>query len=137
VIRAWVADDAIALVTSVVSRIAVALRSHSMKNSESGKSDNKGRGLPPNPKKPLKPGDAVRSFRHETPNKHIDTRCYVHLAHDGSAFYFSGMDDYRSLPAAEAFAAVFAPLPGLGGVTYEQIAASWAAVARLSGERPP
>jgi hypothetical protein len=69
--------------------------------------------------------------------KHIDTRCYVHLAHDGSAFYFSGQDDYRSLPAAEAFAAAFAQLPGLGGVTYEQIAASWAAVERLSGERPP
>jgi hypothetical protein len=28
-------------------------------------------------------------------------------------------------------AAVFVPLPGLAGVTSEQIAASWAAVARL------
>jgi hypothetical protein len=64
--------------------------------------------------------------------KHIDTRRYVHLDPEGAAFVYQGPDRYRSFPVADVLAAVFAPLPGLAGVTYAQIAASWAAVHRLS-----
>ncbi|MGH3994438.1 MAG: hypothetical protein ACRDSN_18500 [Pseudonocardiaceae bacterium] len=59
----------------------------------------------------LTDGTALQAY------KHIDTRRYVHLAPDG---------------AAVAFAAVFAPLPCLAGVTEEQIVASSAAVERLT-----
>jgi hypothetical protein len=65
--------------------------------------------------------------------KHIDTRCYIHLASDGRAFVYEEPDRYRRFPAAEVLAAVFTPLPGLAGVTEAQIDASWAAVDRLSG----
>ncbi|MEA2387207.1 MAG: ribonuclease VapC [Thermoleophilaceae bacterium] len=65
--------------------------------------------------------------------KHIDTRCYVHLASDGRAFVYEDPDRYRSVAAADVLAAVFAPLPGLAGVTEAQIDASRAAVDRLSG----
>jgi hypothetical protein len=63
--------------------------------------------------------------------KHIDTRCYIHLASNGEAFVYESPDRYRRLPAADVLAAVFAGLPGLAGVTDEQIGASWAAVERL------
>lgn len=64
--------------------------------------------------------------------KHIDTRRYVHLDHDGAAFVYLETDRYRAFPVTEVLAAVFAPLPGLRGVTDEQIHASWEAVDRLS-----
>ena len=63
--------------------------------------------------------------------KHIDTRCYIHLASDGEAFVYESPDRYRTFPAANILTAVFASLPGLAGVTDEQIRASWAAVERL------
>jgi hypothetical protein len=63
--------------------------------------------------------------------KHIDTRRYVHLAANGEAFVYEHPNRYRSLPVADAFAAVFASLVGLAGVTGDQVAASWAAVERL------
>jgi hypothetical protein len=63
--------------------------------------------------------------------KHIDARRYVHLDPGGAAFVYESPDGYRHAPVADLLAAVFAPLPGLAGVTSEQIAASWAAVARL------
>ncbi len=64
--------------------------------------------------------------------KHIDTRRYIHLASDGRAFVYEDPDRYRRFPAAEVLAAVFAPLPGLAGVTDAQIDASWVAVDHLS-----
>jgi hypothetical protein len=63
--------------------------------------------------------------------KHIDTRRYVHLDPAGAAFVYESPRGYRHAPVADVLAAVFAPLPGLAGVSSEQIAASWAAVARL------
>jgi hypothetical protein len=63
--------------------------------------------------------------------KHYDTRGYVHLAPDGEAFVFEPPNSYRSFPLADVLAAVFAPLPGLAGVTGEQVTASWAVVERL------
>jgi hypothetical protein len=63
--------------------------------------------------------------------KHIDTRGYIHLASTGEAFVYESPDRYRTFPAADVLAAVFAALPGLAGVTDEQIRASWAAVERL------
>ena len=69
--------------------------------------------------------------------KHVDTRCYIHLALDGQAFVYEEPDRYRSVPAATVLAAVFAPLPGLAGVTGEQISASWAAVERLEAGNTP
>jgi NAD(P)-dependent dehydrogenase (short-subunit alcohol dehydrogenase family) len=84
-------------------------------------------------------GDFMWMFEVELTNgsslqayKHIDTRRYVHLAPDGEAFVFEPPECYRSVPAADVLAAVFAPLPGLAGVTEEQIRASWEAVERLS-----
>ena len=65
--------------------------------------------------------------------KHVDTRCYIHLAPDGEAFVNEEPDNYRSVPAADVLTAVFRPLPGLAGVTEEQIDASWAAVERVEG----
>jgi hypothetical protein len=80
-------------------------------------------------------GDFMWMFEVELTNgtplqayKHADTRRYVHLAPDGRAFVFEPPDSYRSVPTADVLAAVFAPLPGLAGVTDEQIDASWAAV---------
>ena len=65
--------------------------------------------------------------------KHIDTRRYVHLDQDGTAWVYSPRDRYRPYPVTEVLTEVFRPLPGLAGVTDEQIEASWAAVARLDG----
>ena len=64
--------------------------------------------------------------------KHIDTRRYVHLDHKGAAYTYTYRERYRPCPAADVLAAVFTPLPGLAGVTTQQISASWAAVARLN-----
>jgi hypothetical protein len=44
--------------------------------------------------------------------KHIDTRRYVHLAHDGAAFVFEPPDRYHRVPAAEALAQALGPLRG-------------------------
>jgi len=63
--------------------------------------------------------------------KHIDTRGYVHLDHKGAAYVYTYRERYRLCPIADVLAAVFAPLPGLMGVSARQISASWAAVARL------
>jgi hypothetical protein len=60
--------------------------------------------------------------------KHIDTRRYVHLAPDGKAFVYEPPDRYRRIPTVDVLAAVFAPLPGLAGVSERQVHASWAAV---------
>jgi hypothetical protein len=64
--------------------------------------------------------------------KHIDTRRYVHLDRDGAAFVYEWPERYRSSPVTEVLTEVFAPLPGLVGVTVQQISAAWAAVERLS-----
>jgi hypothetical protein len=84
-------------------------------------------------------GDFMWMFEVELDNgmplqayKHVDTRGYVHLAPDGSAFIYEPPDRYRSFPVADVLAAVFAPLLGLAGVTADQISASWGAVKRLS-----
>jgi len=69
--------------------------------------------------------------------KHIDTRRYVHLAPDGTAFFYEGPDRYRSIAAARVLAEVFARLPGLSGVTDEQISESWAAVEHLRRVHTP
>ena len=63
--------------------------------------------------------------------KHIYTRRYVHLGADGDAFAYESRQHYRRIGAADAFDAVFAVLPGLFGVTQDQIDRSWAAVDRL------
>jgi hypothetical protein len=63
--------------------------------------------------------------------KHIDTRCYIHLASNGEAFVYESPDRYRTFPAADVLAAVFAPLLGLAGVTDKQIRAWRVAVERL------
>ena len=69
--------------------------------------------------------------------KHADTRRYVHLAPDGTAFYYEEPDRYRRISAASVLAEVFVPLPGLFGVTNEQISESWAAVERLKRKQTP
>ena len=66
--------------------------------------------------------------------KHIDTRRYVHLDPCGRAFVYESPDRYRPFPVADVLAAVFATLPGLAGVTDEQVTASRAAVERLRRE---
>jgi hypothetical protein len=83
-------------------------------------------------------GDFMWMFEVELANgeslhayKHVDTRGYVHLTPDGDAFFYEPPDRYRSLPIADAFAAVFAPLVGLEEVTGDQVSVSWAAVGRL------
>lgn len=60
----------------------------------------------------------------------VDTRRYLHLAASGEAFAFESPDLYRPFPLRRAIIDVFACLPGLAGVTDEQISASWAAVVR-------
>jgi hypothetical protein len=85
-------------------------------------------------------GDFMWMFEVELSNgmslqayKHVDTRRYIHLAADGTAFVFESPNWYRRVPAAVVLAAVFAPLDkGLYGVTDRQIEASWAAVERLA-----
>ncbi|MEA2157456.1 MAG: ribonuclease VapC [Solirubrobacteraceae bacterium] len=69
--------------------------------------------------------------------KHICTRRYVHLDADGAAFVYESRERYRSRPAADVLAGVFATLPGLYGVTDEQVARSWAAVDRLEETADP
>ena len=68
------------------------------------------------------------------PYTHIDSRRYVHLDPSGAAFAYEEFGRYRRVPLANVLAEVFAPLPGLAGVTPEQIGASWAALARASSE---
>jgi hypothetical protein len=63
--------------------------------------------------------------------KHIDTRGYIHLAAGGQAYYYKPPDRYIGVAAGYVLAQVFRDLPRLGGVTAEQIDASWAAVRRL------
>jgi hypothetical protein len=66
--------------------------------------------------------------------KHFHTRCYIHLDSNGEAFVYEPRDRYRSMPVADVLAAVFLPLlelPGIHGVSDEQVARSWAAVDRL------
>jgi hypothetical protein len=63
--------------------------------------------------------------------KHIETRGYLHLAADGTAYVYTDRDRYRPMSAADVLRAVIVGLPGLAGVTDEQIDASWAAVERL------
>ena len=64
--------------------------------------------------------------------KHVESRCYIHLAPDGATFVFEPPDRYRSVPTADVLAAVFAPLIRLADVTDQQITASWARVDWLS-----
>lgn len=63
--------------------------------------------------------------------KHIDTRCYAHLATDGQAYFYEPPDRYVPIPAPQIFAAVFRTLPRLVGVTEGQILDSRNAVDRL------
>jgi hypothetical protein len=63
--------------------------------------------------------------------KHIDTRRYVHLDSDGNAFIDETDGRYRSISIIELLMRVFARLPGLYGVTDDQIRASCRAVGRL------
>jgi len=63
--------------------------------------------------------------------KHVDTRRSVHLAADGSAYYYAPPGRYVPIAAGDVLAEVFRDLPWLSGVTEEQIAASRAAVDRL------
>ncbi len=73
----------------------------------------------------LTTGDRLQAY------KHVDTRRYVHLAHDGTAYTYEPEDRYRVVPLGDVLVAVFAPLAGLAGVTEEQVRASWEAVERL------
>ena len=68
--------------------------------------------------------------------KHVDTRCYVHLAADGEAYFYESPDRYVSIPAWQIFAAVFRDLPRLGLVTKGQVIDSQAAVVRLCEGEP-
>jgi hypothetical protein len=63
--------------------------------------------------------------------KHIYTRRSVHLHASGEAFAYVPRGRYRSVPAADVLTEVFETLPGLYGVTEDQIARSWTAVDRL------
>jgi hypothetical protein len=63
--------------------------------------------------------------------KHIDTRCYVHLDGDCNAFVYETPGRYRSIDIVHLLELVFARLPGLAGVTDEQVHASLRAVDRL------
>jgi hypothetical protein len=87
-------------------------------------------------------GDFMWMFEVELTNgarlqayKHIDTRCYVHLAADGAAYVYEHEDRYREIPLIDLLSAVFAPLVGLASVTSEQVGASWAVIDRLISER--
>ncbi len=53
--------------------------------------------------------------------KHIDTRRYIHLSLDGLAFAYQPPGRYRRVEAADVLAEVFVVLPGLAGVTDEQV----------------
>lgn len=66
--------------------------------------------------------------------KHIDTRGYLHLDADGGAWLYESPQRYRSVPVADLLVDVIAGLPGLAGVTDEQIRASWRAVDRLEAK---
>lgn len=63
--------------------------------------------------------------------KHIDSRGYVHLASDGTAFVYEPPDRYRPSDLAKVLTAVFSRMIGLAGVSGDQVAASWAAVERV------
>jgi len=63
--------------------------------------------------------------------KHVDTRCYVHLAADGQAHYYKEPNRYVPIPGWKIFTAVFRTPPRLGGVTEGQILDSRNAVDRL------
>lgn len=63
--------------------------------------------------------------------KHVDTRRYIHLASDGSAFANQSPDRYVRVVAVDVLAQVFASLPGLAGVTAEQVEASRRALERV------
>ncbi|MDX6677394.1 MAG: ribonuclease VapC [Solirubrobacteraceae bacterium] len=69
--------------------------------------------------------------RHVQSYKHRDTRCYVHLDADCNAFVYETPGRYRSIDIVRLLELVFDRLPGLYGVTDEQIQASWRAVDRL------
>jgi hypothetical protein len=66
--------------------------------------------------------------------KHRYTRCYVHLAADGTAFVYEPSSRYRVVRPVRAFMGAFGPLPELGGATEAQVEASWAAMDRLDKE---
>jgi hypothetical protein len=76
----------------------------------------------------LSDGRAVHAY------KHVDTRRYIHLDEDCNAFVYEEPDRYRPIAAASVLNAVFLGLPGLAGVTPGQIAVSWEAIDRLTGE---
>jgi hypothetical protein len=63
--------------------------------------------------------------------KHIDTRRYIHLDDQGSAFAYEPPDRYRAIDAGRVLAEVFATLPRLAGVRDEQIRASREALDRV------
>jgi hypothetical protein len=69
--------------------------------------------------------------------KHVDTRRYIHMTADRSAFAYEPERRYLPVPAEEVLAEVFASLVGLAGVTARQLAASWASVARLDPSQCP
>jgi hypothetical protein len=66
--------------------------------------------------------------------KHIDTRRYVHLASDGTAFACTPSGRYKPIPVVDAFLGVFATLWGMGYLTEDQIAVTRAAIDRLTQE---
>jgi hypothetical protein len=66
--------------------------------------------------------------------KHWYTRGYIHLSAEATAFVYESRDRYRSIEVPDILSAIFVGLPGLWGVTDEQIARSWEAVERLERE---
>lgn len=73
----------------------------------------------------------LRDGRRLQAYKHYDTRRYIHLSDDCAAFVYRPEERYGEWDAADVLMAVFAPLPGLAGVTAEYIDAAWEAVDRL------
>ncbi len=73
----------------------------------------------------LEDGNVLHAYKHK------DTRRSIHLDRHGAAFVYIDPDRYRRMPAADILEMVFASLPGLFGVTPEEIAAADAAVDRL------
>jgi hypothetical protein len=63
--------------------------------------------------------------------KHIDTRCYAHLAADRRAYFHEPPDRYVPIAASQIFAAVFRTLHCLWGVTEGRLLDSRNAVDRL------
>src|SRR5437763_16076889 len=76
----------------------------------------------------LSDGSLVQAY------KHIHTRRYIHADSAGRTFVYDASDRYREVPPADLLEAVFVTMPGLAGVTEEDLLAARRAVERHRSE---